>query len=66
MTARKTKLTAAIATAAEVRNMHKAAGNIVRISRDGHVKFKRDGEGPWLEGRWVSEHITDETGTRLR
>lgn len=53
------------ATAAEVRATYKDAGHTVRISREGHVEFKRDGEGPWLEGRWVSEYVTDDTGTHL-
>lgn len=48
------------ATAAEVRKSYKDEGHTVRISRDGHVTFKRDGDGPWLEGRWVSEYLTVE------
>ena len=54
------------ATPAEVRKSYTDAGYTVRISRDGHVEFKRAGEGPWLEGRWVSEYRTsDESGTYL-
>lgn len=47
------------ATVAEVRKSYKDAGDTVRISREGHVVFKREGEGPWLEGRWVSEYRTE-------
>lgn len=54
------------ATAAEVRNSYKDAGHTVRISREGHVEFKRDGDGEWLEGRWVSEYrVDDECGVVL-
>lgn len=48
------------ATAAEVRKFYKDEDHTVRISRDGHVNFKRNGDGPWLEGRWVSDYVTDE------
>lgn len=51
------------ATTAEVRKSLKAAGHTVRIDSDGHVTFKRGGEGPWLEGRWVSEYRVDEDGS---
>lgn len=51
------------ATAAQVRNLYKSEGHTVRINREGHVEFKRDGEGPWLEGRWVSEYRVESDGT---
>jgi di/tripeptidase len=39
------------------------ADDIPDVCDDGHVTFKRDGAGPWLEGRWVSEYrINDECG----
>lgn len=44
------------ATTEEVRRLYKSNGNEVRISRDGHVEFRREGEAAWLEGRWVSEY----------
>lgn len=53
-------MTIRTATVAEVRNSYKDAGHTVRIDREGHVEFKRNGEGPWLEGRWVEEYKTDE------
>lgn len=54
------------ATPAEVRKHYVDAGHTVRISRDGRVEFKQDGEGPWLEGRWVSEYrVSDDHGVRL-
>jgi hypothetical protein len=54
------------ATATEVRKSYKDAGHTVRIDREGHVEFKRDGEGPWLEGRWVSEYrVHAEAGVYL-
>ncbi len=54
------------ATAAEVRKSFTAAGHVVRISREGHVEFKRDGEGEWLEGRWVEEYrVTDDGRVHL-
>ena len=56
-------MTATTPTAAEVRNAYKAAGHTVRISRAGHVEYKRDGKGAWLEGRWVSEYRRDHDGT---
>lgn len=53
------------ATVSEIRKHFKDDGHLVRISRDGHVIFKRNGEGPWLEGRYVSEYIfCDETGVQ--
>lgn len=55
------------ATASEVRKLYKDQGHTVKISQDGRVEFKRDGEGQWLEGRWVSEYRHDEeTGVYLR
>lgn len=55
------------ATAAEVRKSYKDQGHTVRIDREGHVEFKRDGDGPWLEGRWVSEYrVSEEDGVFLR
>lgn len=54
------------ATPAEVRKSYTDAGHTVRISRDGRVEFRSDGEGPWLEGRWVAEYRTsDDAGTHL-
>lgn len=44
------------ATQSEIRNHFKDNGHLIRISRDGHVIFKRNGEGRWLEGRWISEY----------
>ena len=59
-------MTTRAGTAAEVRKSYTDAGHTVRISRDGHVEFKRGGEGPWLEGRWVAEYRTSaDTGTHL-
>lgn len=56
-------MTNRIATATEVRNSFKADGHTVRITRDeGRVTFKRNGEGPWLVGRWVSEYRVTEDG----
>ncbi|HCJ70679.1 hypothetical protein [Agrobacterium pusense] len=55
------------ATAAEVRKLYKDQGHTVRIDREGRVEFKRDGEGSWLEGRWVSEYrVDEEAGVYLR
>lgn len=55
------------ATTTEVRNHYKHQGHTVRIDREGHVEFKRNGDGNWLEGRWVSEYRFDEeTGVSLR
>lgn len=55
------------ATIAEVRKHYKDQVHTVRIDSEGHVEFKRGGEGPWLEGRWVSEYrVDDETGVYLR
>lgn len=56
-------MTTRTATAAEVRKSLKADGHTVRIDAEGHVEFKRNGEGPWLEGRWVSEYRVDEDGS---
>lgn len=50
------------ATTTEVRAALKAEGHIVRISREGHVEFKRGGDGVWLDGRWVSEYRVTEDG----
>lgn len=61
-----TQMTTRTATANEVRAYYKAEGHTVRISREGHVEFKRGGEGDWLEGRWVSEYrVDDEAGVYL-
>jgi len=55
------------ATAAEVRKSYKEQGHAVRISKEGHVEFKRDGDGEWMEGRCVSEYRVDvETGVYLK
>jgi len=50
------------ATAAEIRQHYKSAGCKVRISQDGHVTYKPDGKGPWLDGRWVEEYKITENG----
>lgn len=53
------------ATPAEIRKHYTDAGHMVRISRGGHVTYKQGSEGPWLEGRWVSEYrISDQFGVR--
>lgn len=55
------------ATATEVRAYYKQDCHAVRISRDGHIEFKRNGDDPWLEGRWVSEYAVDpEHGVFIR
>jgi hypothetical protein len=60
-------MTTRTATATEVRKHYKDAGHTVRINSEGHVEFKRNGEGSWLEGRWVSEYLVDdENGVHLR
>lgn len=60
-------MTTRTATVAEVRKHYKDQGHTVRIDREGHVEFKRNGDGSWLEGRWVSEYrFDDETGVSLR
>ena len=51
------------ATTAEVRALYNHRGDIARISRDGRITYKRDSQGPWLEGRWVSEYRVDQNGT---
>lgn len=38
-----------------IRKHYKDQGYEVRISKDGHVTYRKDG-APWLEGRWVSEY----------
>jgi hypothetical protein len=53
-------MTTRAATAAEVRDLYKMLGHTARINREGHVEFRRDGEGPWLDGGRVSEYHTDE------
>jgi len=45
-------------TVREVRKFYKEQGCKVRISNDGHVTFKAQPDGPWLEGRWVEEYRT--------
>ena len=53
------------ATTAQVRQSFKNQGQEVRITRDGRVSF-RSADQPvgarWLEGRWVSEYRTGDTG----
>ena len=49
-------------TATEVRAAHKDAGNEVKISRDGRVQFRAEGDTAWLEGRWVEEYQRDDAG----
>ena len=44
------------ATTAEVRKFHKEQGREVRISRDGRVEYRDEGDAMWLEGRWVEEY----------
>jgi hypothetical protein len=40
---------------AKVRAHYKALGYEVRITRDGHVTYRKD-NGEWREGRFVSEY----------
>lgn len=40
----------------DVRKHYKRQGYKVRINREGHVEFRREGETMWLEGRYVSEY----------
>ena len=49
-------------THAEVRMAHKAVGNEVKISRDGHVTYRPEGTTMWLEGRWVEEYNRHDGG----
>ena len=42
-------------TAAQIRAHYIDQGFDVRISKDGRVTYRKDGE-QWLEGRWVSEY----------
>jgi len=49
-------------TATEVRAAHKAAGNEVKITRDGRVTYRAEGDTTWLDGRWVEEYRRDESG----
>ena len=43
------------ATAAQIRAHYIDQGIEVRISKDGRVTYRKDGE-QWREGRWVSEY----------
>lgn len=48
-------------TPEQVRSHYKIQGYEVRIAKDGHVTYRKDG-GAWLEGRWVSEYrLIDDT-----
>lgn len=40
----------------DVRKHYKRQGYKVRINREGHVEFRREGETMWLDGRYVSEY----------
>jgi hypothetical protein len=42
------------ATTKRVRAHYKAQGYEVRIDHEGHVNIRKN--GPWREGRWVSEY----------
>jgi hypothetical protein len=54
------------ATADEVRQHYRVLGHECRISDDGRVEYRRHGEGPWLDGRWLSEYrVTDEIGLHV-
>jgi len=48
------------ATAAEIRSFYKEQGREVRITRDGHVTYRDEGETMWREGRWVEEYKVDD------
>ena len=37
------------------RSHYAEQGYQTRISRDGHITIRKD-DGPWLEGRYVSEY----------
>lgn len=51
------------ATAKEIRGHYRDQGHIAHISRNGHVQYRADGRGPWLEGRWIEDYIfSDEHG----
>lgn len=47
------------ATTKQVRTYYKAQGCDVRISRDGHVTYRKDGDSMWLEGCWVDDYRVD-------
>ena len=40
----------------KIRKYFQDLGCRVKISRDGHVVFKRPDDSGWREGRWVSEY----------
>jgi len=42
-------------TSKQVRAHYASQGFDVRISRDGHIVFRRAGEA-WREGRWLDEY----------
>jgi hypothetical protein len=53
------------ATPAQIRKHFKESGFEIHISRDGHIKFRRNRDvfpgapTAWLHGTWVSEyHVT--------
>jgi len=50
------------ATAKNVRAAHNAAGNDVKITRDGHVTYRAEGDTMWMDGRWVEEYRCDDAG----
>ena len=48
------------ATQKQIRDHYKARNCEVRISRDGQVAYRAEGEKVWLDGRWVEEYRVDE------
>lgn len=48
------------ATATQVRAYYVKQGFDVRITMAGQVSFRKsEHEGPWLDGRWVSDYWVD-------
>jgi hypothetical protein len=50
-----------------IRSHYAEQGYEVRIGRDGHVTYRK-GDGPWLEGRYISEYeiISGDRGADVR
>lgn len=44
------------ATVDQIRAHYTEQGYEVKITEDGHVTYRKDSGGKWLEGRWVSEY----------
>jgi hypothetical protein len=51
------------ATPEQVREFYRSRHLDVRITKEGHVRFRSPTSPDWQDGRWVSEYVVTEDGS---